>query len=108
MLGWLIAHAWRVPHVVDFRDPWADAHFLPRRAKLAWRLERGLEKRILVHSSAAVVTQDEWRPEIYALVPPDILPVETIMNGFDEAAQISRLNAVVKEHPRVYHHKLSI
>ncbi len=85
VVGWLIARAWHVPHVVDFRDPWADAHFLPRRAKLAGRLERALEKRILVHASVAVVTQDEWRREIRALVSPATLPIETIMNGFDEA-----------------------
>lgn len=85
VLGWLIARSWHVPHVIDFRDPWAGAWFMPRRAKLARKFEQWLETRVLSESAGAVVAQDKWGSEIRSVVPDNGFLVKIIMNGYDES-----------------------
>ncbi len=79
ILGSLIAKLWAVPHVVDYRDPWSGAFYLPKRVKTLQRLERAWEQRILEHASAAVIT-----PGVKEKLPTVETPFTLIPNGYDE------------------------
>ncbi|UCG85392.1 MAG: hypothetical protein JSW71_15855 [Gemmatimonadota bacterium] len=80
ILGSLISRLWRVPHVVDYRDPWSGGYYLPRRPKLLARLESAWEKRILLQASAVSAV-----PEAANALPKAETPVWVIHNGYDEA-----------------------
>jgi glycosyltransferase involved in cell wall biosynthesis len=79
VLGSLIARAWRVPHVIDYRDPWTGAFYLPRRFRMLDRLESNWEARILRRASAAVIV-----PGVRELLPDVQTPIRMIHNGYDE------------------------
>jgi hypothetical protein len=79
VLGSIIARFWRVPHVIDYRDPWSGGYYMPKRFELLRRLESAWERRILAGASAAVIA-----PGVHESLPRLDTPVEVIHNGFDE------------------------
>lgn len=84
LLGFAISRLWGVPHVVDFRDPWFSAYYLPKRIKPLEQFERTLERKILQHASAAVVARKDELAEIARFVDEPGFPIELILNGYDE------------------------
>jgi glycosyltransferase involved in cell wall biosynthesis len=83
LTAYLIAKFLRLPLLIDYRDPWTDAFFSPRRLRpLAW-LERRLEARIF--SAADAITALDpvclQTPMREARRTP---PVMIIPNGYDE------------------------
>ncbi len=79
ILGHLIARMWGAPHVIDYRESWSNALYLPRRLHpLRW-LETRLERAILTHASAAVAV-----PGVRHDLPNYGTPVCLIPNGYDE------------------------
>ncbi len=85
ILGWQIARMWKVPHVVDYRDPWADGFFIPERIRPLKAFEMYLERNILRHASAAVIVGERELAEIRRFVLDPPLPIEVISNGYDES-----------------------
>jgi glycosyltransferase involved in cell wall biosynthesis len=79
VLGSMIARLWRVPHVIDYRDPWTGGFYLPPRAEWLRRLELAWERRILRGANAAVIV-----PGVREHLPPVDTPVTVIHNGYDE------------------------
>ncbi len=80
ILGSLIARAWNVPHIIDYRDPWSGAFYLPRRLGPLRNLELALERRILAKSVKATIV-----PGFARHLPKVDTPIEVIHNGFDES-----------------------
>jgi glycosyltransferase involved in cell wall biosynthesis len=80
ILGSLISRAWDVPHVVDYRDPWTGAFYMPRRFPFLQRMEAALERRIL--ASAAAVSAV---PGVLEVLPRSNVPARVIHNGYDES-----------------------
>ena len=80
ILGSLIARVWRVPHIIDYRDPWSGAYYMPKRPALLARLESACERRILSHAGGVSAV-----PEAAQALPPTDTPVWVIHNGYDEA-----------------------
>ena len=80
ILGSLISRAWRVPHVVDYRDPWTGAFYMPRRFTFLRRLEAAWERRILAGAAAVSVV-----PGVLESLPKAHAAVRVIHNGYDES-----------------------
>ncbi len=60
--GHIISTAYRVPHIVDYRDPWTNSSYRPRsRIAVGARIEQALEKRILANSTAIVTVSQRRR-----------------------------------------------
>ncbi|UCF20476.1 MAG: hypothetical protein JSU87_03440 [Gemmatimonadota bacterium] len=79
ILGSLISRAWRVPHIIDYRDPWTGGFYLPRRFSLLQHLEAAWERRILTGAAAACVV-----PGVLESLPDVDTPIRLIHNGYDE------------------------
>jgi glycosyltransferase involved in cell wall biosynthesis len=79
LLGALIASAWRVPHVVDYRDPWNGKFDQPSRIWPLTLLELALERQILSSAAAAIMVR-----ETHEFVPQVEIPLHVIPNGYDE------------------------
>ncbi len=79
IVGSMVSDLWRVPHVLDYRDPWSGAFYLPRRIAPLERLERAWERRILDGARAAV-----YVPGVRELLPPTTTHLVTLHNGYDE------------------------
>jgi glycosyltransferase involved in cell wall biosynthesis len=83
LVGYLISKVLRIPLLVDYRDPWTDSFFAPKRLKLLARLETRLEARI--YSAAGAITALDpvclQTPQREAKRKP---PVRIIPNGYDE------------------------
>ncbi len=80
ILGDRIARAWHVPHVIDYRDPWTGAFYMPSRWPPLRRFEAGWERRLVSRASAVVAV-----PGVPESLPEVDVPVTVIDNGYDEA-----------------------
>ena len=74
-----------VPWLADFRDPWTQIHYTGAlgRTRLAERLDRALERRVLTAADAVVTVSDPLRRDLLAVAPG--ARIETVRNGFDPA-----------------------
>lgn len=83
LAAYLIAKSLRLPLLLDYRDPWTDAFFSPRRLKPLAALEARLEARIFSYASAVTALDPVClrTPLSNVQDPP---PTEIIPNGYDE------------------------
>lgn len=85
LVGFVISRLFRLPWVVEFRDPWMRNPFrLPRPFAWMETLEGWLEKTVLRAATHVVVTSDEYGRDFlrcYPFLTPEI--VTYIPNGFD-------------------------
>ncbi len=75
-----------LPWVADYRDPWTQAPFYPKRPGPLAALEQRLERACLEDATATVVVGN-WMKQLFLERYPDLDPerVAVIPNGFDEA-----------------------
>ncbi len=81
----LALHRAGVPWLADFRDPWTQIHYTGAlgRTRVAERLDRRLERRVLTAADAVVTVSEPLRRDLLALAPG--ARVEVVRNGFDPA-----------------------
>ena len=93
--AYLISKRLGIPLLVDYRDPWTDAFFSPKRLGPLAKYEKNLEARIFA-SADAVTTLDRMciKTPLAAVDSPP--PIRVIPNGYDD----SDFTGVPKELPR--------
>lgn len=84
LIGYHVHKATGIPWLADFRDPWSTWDILPKLkvSKLAFRIHRMLEKKVLTHASAITTVSNTWKKELEVLGNRE---VDVITNGYDEA-----------------------
>jgi glycosyltransferase involved in cell wall biosynthesis len=84
LIGVLLKKVWRVPVVVDLRDPWVLNPFRALRPGPAGKLDRVFEHFVLAHADGIVLNTDEARKCYEKYYPQYAGKMITITNGFDE------------------------
>jgi hypothetical protein len=83
LAAYLIAKALKLPLLLDYRDPWTDAFFSPKRLKPLAVFERNLEARIF-SAASAICALDPVCIKTPLELAEHTPPVMIIPNGFDE------------------------
>lgn len=78
-----VARAYGIPWVAEFRDRWADDPYLPRTAPRRW-LDGAFERWVLRGVAGIVTVSDPWTRHFADKFG---VPVKTVMNGLDTAAE---------------------
>lgn len=82
LIGMRMQNEFKVPWIVDFRDPWSKLDFLQRfyPGKKAIKKQQNLEKKVLNSASAVLTVSPSWRKDIQGVTNKK---VAVITNGFD-------------------------
>lgn len=83
VVAYLISKLLRLPLLIDYRDPWTDAFFSPKRLKPLAKFERNLEARIF-SAAGAVTALDPVCLQTPLREAKNTPPVKIIPNGYDE------------------------
>lgn len=83
LIGYHLKKATGIPWLADFRDPWSEWDILPQLkvGKLAFKLHRRLEKKVLQNADAVATVSESWQKELEVIAQRE---VKVITNGFDE------------------------
>ncbi|MBM3318727.1 MAG: glycosyltransferase [Candidatus Eisenbacteria bacterium] len=86
LIGRVLRRRTGKPWVADYRDPWTQAPFYPRRPGFARRIDERLEEACLREADASVVVGGEMARSFREGRPGlDAGALEVIPNGYDEA-----------------------
>lgn len=78
------AARYRLPLIVDFRDPWSQWQAAPFRSRVHYELIKRLEARVIKSSSAVVCVSEQVRTDLLRTHPEvESSKVCVITNGFD-------------------------
>ena len=84
ILGVILKKIWNVPLVTDFRDPWTGNPFRVQRPMFSHRLDKILEKKVIINSDKIILNTDETKNLYCSLYPDFTNKMVVITNGFDE------------------------
>jgi hypothetical protein len=84
IVGHLVAHAARVPHIVEFRDLWTLGPTYGTRMPLRGSMERALERRVVASASHLVAVTPQMADILRRCYATRAPRVSLITNGYDE------------------------
>jgi len=83
VMATILKFLWRVPLVVDFRDPWVNNPLRAIRPGWAGKLDGFLERMVLRNADVVILNTDEARRLYQHQYPDQASRMHTVTNGFD-------------------------